>query len=392
MDYPSLLAIAAIGIAGAALFTAQQHKRPAHSCGHGLNVMDFGAKGDGVTDDTAAIQAAINAACQRRGGTVFFPYTENGYRVAAAAHDTIDGKPCRGQLYIPAGPFNIQLKGEHPCKLLYSYQVRPKNTSAVFKPTVFGTMTQNNTMIFSDWLPPEEHDPNARPWSILSTIEGTSCAGKFSVNQVSIANLEFRVKLDKDAMYPRQSAVNLQNAARMNIQDSQFCLDDNVGDTELGKALQPNPNHTVGLMGPGDQNDNVVIRNAAVQGFRYGYVLGEHVVADYLYVHNCEEAVVFHDCSHLSMIHHIVAQHDQKIITTTRGTLFGHKPGQCFVQIDTVDIEGGHGIEPVVSQMTHGVFDPDNRLHGSVTWHVPWGKKEFAVEGGAHFKTTPFSN
>ena len=42
--------------------------------------------------------------------------------------------------------------------------------------------------------------------------------------------------------------------------------------------------------------------------------------------------------------------------------------------------------------MTHGVFDPDNRLHGSVTWHVPWGKKEFAVEGGAHFKTTPFSN
>ena len=37
-----------------------------------FNVIDFGAVGDGVTDDTAAIQAAINAA-NPRGGVVYFP-------------------------------------------------------------------------------------------------------------------------------------------------------------------------------------------------------------------------------------------------------------------------------------------------------------------------------
>src|SRR5256885_1992183 len=35
-----------------------------------LNVRNFGAKGDGIADDRAAIQAAINEAHRRGGGTV----------------------------------------------------------------------------------------------------------------------------------------------------------------------------------------------------------------------------------------------------------------------------------------------------------------------------------
>ena len=71
-------------------------------CALPVCVTDFGAKGDGVTDDTAAIQAAIDATIKRGGGKITFPYTPNGYRIASPGRETVDGHPCRAQLCLPA--------------------------------------------------------------------------------------------------------------------------------------------------------------------------------------------------------------------------------------------------------------------------------------------------
>lgn len=362
----------------------------------GINVFDFGAKGDGISDDTAAIQAAIDYLAKRGGGKLLFPYTKGGYRIASPGIEEYQGKPLRAQIMIPPGDANIMLEGEMPCKMLNPYIVR--NMDSVkenFRPTRFvefldAPLGSNNTRIFSDWDAPEEYDGTARPWSIIAAPEGTLNAGKFSVSQFSIANLDFRVPMRHEKMYPTQTAVNLQNVSRVHVSDSQFSLMENVGDTVLNKELQKNPCHTAGLVLSGDQNDNNVLRNVAVQGFRYGLVAGEHVVADYLYIHNCEEGITFHDSSHLSVINHIVAQHNTIIVSTTDINLFGMLRGPCNVEIGTINFECGTGLKPVVSELKYAIRDNEGRLKGTVKWHKPWGKQEFPIYCTDNFKIEQF--
>lgn len=62
----------------------------------GVNVRDYGAVGDGVTDDTAALQAAVSAVLARGGGTVSLPHGVYGLSSALQLATTGDAVAIEG--------------------------------------------------------------------------------------------------------------------------------------------------------------------------------------------------------------------------------------------------------------------------------------------------------
>lgn len=104
-----ILSVTFIGSFAAPIFAAEE--KPAY-----INVVDYGAKGDGVTDDQKAIEAAINAA-QQLGVPVYVPpgtYIHTGYfsldgiKMFGAEYGV---SKLVGHSYIPEG---VQITGENP--------------------------------------------------------------------------------------------------------------------------------------------------------------------------------------------------------------------------------------------------------------------------------------
>jgi hypothetical protein len=77
----ALMGTAGIGLAGASVFGSRAAVVLASAPTDWFNVKDAGAVGDGVTDDTTQVQAALTAAASS-GGTVYFP--PGRYRIEGA--------------------------------------------------------------------------------------------------------------------------------------------------------------------------------------------------------------------------------------------------------------------------------------------------------------------
>ncbi|TWI45746.1 pectate lyase-like protein [Pseudomonas duriflava] len=105
-----------------------------------ISVKDYGAKGDGITDDTTAIQAALNI-----GKAVFFP--EGDYRVTAGLA-LPDGHVC----ITGAGPRKSRLLVNHTSTVI-SYTSTHRRRQAVFKDFSFVAVNAGSTLALNVVFP-----------------------------------------------------------------------------------------------------------------------------------------------------------------------------------------------------------------------------------------------
>lgn len=127
-----------------------------------FNVKDSGAKGDGSTDDTAAINTAISTAAAAGGGDVFFPPTSGGY-------------VCTGNVTISSPGVTLKGTGGFASKIIF----------AVDKGIV---CTASNTVLKDLWIDGTNYNAGTNSAKLFSAV-GSSNSSRLS--NISVRNCKF---------------------------------------------------------------------------------------------------------------------------------------------------------------------------------------------------------
>ncbi len=268
-----------------------------------------GAKADGATDDTAAIQKAINAVFERGGGIVFFP---RGVYVLGRPPVTRDlrGNNPDGQIYIPSrdaarlsedgteiknlDEHNLQggisLVGECvPLSTIGQYAIHQTDPKRV-KLAMEAVGPFAGTVLYSTYTNPH---PDGTPTAILGFSVPSGSQFGFASGQTELKNLTFRAHVAKDQGYPTLSGVNAQCARSVVMTNVNVDVD-----LPLPKLKAPLCD-TAGIIFPKVNCELSYFTNLGVYGFKYGYIFGEHGNGDAIYAATCTHAFAFSGGSHL---------------------------------------------------------------------------------------------
>ncbi|HBW7320206.1 TPA: hypothetical protein MFD04_004304 [Klebsiella pneumoniae] len=144
-----------------------------------FNVSWFGAVGDSSTDNTTAIQNAMDTASAYGIATVRFPASTGFFKC--------------GTIYVPAG---VTLMGSNRAKSLYGATVYlRKGSNAVVSPAFDGLWTKQS--YFRLWDPDNTGSMISNVWFTNCLIDGTnlSLAGKTAGDAIQVKNTTFDVHL-----------------------------------------------------------------------------------------------------------------------------------------------------------------------------------------------------
>ena len=236
------------------------------------SVVDYGAVHDGVTDDTVAIQAAIQACFDGGGGTVYFP---NGvYIIGGALVTSLDGVNPNCQIYIPkaektnnADLLTIKLQGETA-------------------PAVFGTVLNNNAAVITTGviLKSTILGSGTRPRVIGSSYYNTGFVDTNSTH-VIFENIRIRVrsKTTGTDVAPTMTAFGLKYIEAVECYNC--CADT---ETNSYSSVEPTTATVIGFEYPNQASqDRIRIENCQAKNFYVGFELQEHVSGDGLRADSC---------------------------------------------------------------------------------------------------------
>jgi hypothetical protein len=335
-----------------------------------FHVADFGAVGDGTTDDTAAIQETINAAfTQAVAGAGYgrVAFDAKTYLLAAAPVRPVEGdSQAAGQLLIPrrtnGAIVTIELSGAGTQQGMQFAGDEPQTGGTVLKSTAI-----------ADW---SGHQIGMPP-AVLAAPRGMDGPG-FNRVTVTIRGIAIAVPPD-----PTVTGLNLLWAPQVRLDSVRVCTTD-----PLVRATEPTHLWSTGIVLPGGGNNAVVfLRDVHIMGFWTGLLFSEHTDASSVLVFACKIALApFGRSLHTARFGLVSVEWCPTVIAQVDwelGRIAAPHGDQLAMSLLDIEEFTGAGTSTWAALEYH-VYDPNSVYHGWISMARSDTSIPLTLAGAAH--------
>lgn len=322
-----------------------------------FDITNYGAKVDGTTDDTTAVQAAIDAAVAAGGGVVFFP--EGTTVINGALQDTSNAN-C--QLLLPAidsstagandNPLTIVFRGVYPPYMEASETVEVNNISA--GSVIKGTLT---TGVGG------------------ALLGGSGASGAVTDIYGVVENLTFQMGENQYL-----TAINFSKLKAAQIRD---CLI-YTGEFGFSGPTQPTIDTSYGVKMPfNGAGINSIADNVSIQGFYNGIAIADHFTSARLTIWRCVRGLVVYNMDNPAFIGRLA------IYWCTYGIY--SILGNSYLTISQLELHRAPSGAATWMKRVNDIIDSSNYIYGNVNWQTvgPSGiDSTLSKSGGANLVCT----